>query len=197
MKIRTPLQLAVVPVALAGTLAACGSSASTTVGATSAPSSTTITAPTSAPATPTAALDSLTCPSVDTVNSALGVTIADPTSDAADGVPAGSTGVTCTYTAGTAGSAVVIVLVAGPVASSFISRVEAGEQSTAQAKGQTYAATAISGVGSQAALVSVSGGSGPAENGILAASATAAVSVTVIPPASQSQLQSFASQLLG
>lgn len=80
---------------------------------------------------------------------------------------------------------------------SFFSRVEAGEQQSAQAQGYTYAATDISGVGGQAAIVTLSSAGSPAENGILAVSANTGLSVTVLPPLSTSQLQSFASQLLG
>jgi hypothetical protein len=196
MKIRSPLRVAAVaPVALAGTLVACGSSGSTpTTGAAGTPSATT---PSITPSTPTASLSILTCPSVSTVNAGLGVSVADPSSVAPDGLPAGSTGVTCTYSGGAAGDVVVIVLVSGPVATSFVSRVEAGEQSTAQQKGDTYAATNVSGVGSQAAIVTLSEAGSPTENGILAATGNAGLSVTVIPPESASQLQSFASQLLG
>ena len=196
MKIRSPLHLAaVVPLALAGTLVACGSSGSTpTTGATGTQPATT---PSISPSTPDAKVANVTCPSVSTVNAGLGVTVADPSSVLPDGLPAGSTGLTCTYSGGASGDVVVIVLVAGPVATSFVSRVEAGEQSTAQQKGDTFAATNVSGVGSQAAIVTFSGAGSPTENGILAATGSAGVSVTVIPPASTSQLQAFASQLLG
>jgi hypothetical protein len=76
--------------------------------------------------------------------------------------------------------------------------VEAGEQQAAQAQGSTFTATDTSGVGSQAAIVTVSAAaSSPAENGILAVSGNTGLVITVLPPLSQSQLQSFASQLLG
>ena len=197
MQVRTPFRLVgAVPVVLAGTLVACGGSAPTsTGGATHAPSTANPTA--AATPTPTAALASLTCPSVDTVSSGLGVTVDTPTSDPASGLPAGTTGVTCTYTASASGTSVVVVLISGPAVSSFIPRLEAGEQSSVQAQGDTYATTAVSGVGSQADFDTVSSGGSPTQNGIMAVSGNTGVSVTVMPPASQSQLQAFASQLLG
>ena len=181
----------IVPAALAATLVACGSSTSTGAGSTATP------ATSSAAATPTAAPVSLTCPTADAINSGLGVTIGAPDSEPAADVPAGSTGITCTYAATGTMSAVVIVLVTGPVATSFFSRLEAGEQQSAAANGYTLATANVSGVGSQAAIVTVSKAGSPVENGIIAASTNSGLSVTVLPPASTTQIQSFASQLLG
>jgi hypothetical protein len=199
MKIRGPFPLAaVVPVALAATLVACGSSSPTptsTSGATSAPSTANPTA--AATATPTAAAVSLTCPSTGTVNSGFGLTVAAPISEPAADLPPGSTGIVCTYSDGTTKQVVAIDIATGPVVTSFISLVEAGEQKSALAQGDTFAATSASGVGSQAAIVTLSMASSPAENGILAVSGSTGLAVTVLPPASQSQLESFASQLLG
>jgi hypothetical protein len=199
---RTPLRFAaVVPVAFAATLVACGSSTPTPTASTSAPSTSSTSAPstaipTAAPtATPTAALTSLTCPSEDTVNSDLGLNLAAPTSQPAEDLPAGASGIVCTYSS--ASQAVVIDIATGAITTSFISMVEAGEQQAAQAQGSTFTATDTSGVGSQAAIVAVAGGANPAENGILAVSGNTGLVITVLPPLSQSQLQSFASQLLG
>jgi len=198
---RTLLRLgSVVPVALAATLLACGSSTptSTTSSTTSstAPPSTAI--PTAAPtATPTSALAGLTCPSESVINAGLGVSVAAPMSQPPDDLPAGSSGVVCTYSDSAATQVVVIDVATGPVASSFISLVEAGEQKSAQGQGSTYTATDVSGVGSQAAIVTISGGTNPAENGILTVSGNTGLAITVLPPLSQSQLESFASQLLG
>jgi hypothetical protein len=148
-------------------------------------------------ATPTAALTSLACPSEGTVNSDLGLTLSVPTSQPADDLPASATGIVCTYSGSATQQAVVIDIATGAITSSFISMVEAGEQQAAQAQGNTFTATDTSGVGSQAAIVTVSSTSGPAENGILAVSGNTGLVITVLPPLSQSQLQSFASQLLG
>jgi hypothetical protein len=203
MNIRRPLRLAaVVPVALAATLVACGSSSSTAT-ATGVPSTAIPTAaptaiPTAAPtATPSAAPVNLTCPSAGTVTSGLGLTMAAPTSEAVTDLPLGDTGIVCTYSATTAGQVVVIDLATGTVLTTFISVVEAGEQKSAVAQGYTFAATNASGVGSQAVIITLSKAGSPTENGILAVSGNTGLSVDVIPPASQSQLQSFASQLLG
>jgi hypothetical protein len=92
---------------------------------------------------------------------------------------------------------VAIDIASGPVVTSFISLVETGEQKSALAQGDTFAATNASGVGSQAAIVTLSMAGSPTENGILAVSGSTGLAVTVLPPASQSQLESFASQLLG
>jgi hypothetical protein len=181
----------IVPMALAAALVGCGSSTSTGAGSTATP------ATSSSGATPTAAPVSLTCPTADAVNSGLGVTMGAPDSEPATDVPAGSTGVICTYAETGAVGAVVIVLVTGPVATSFFSRLEAGEQQSAASNGYTLATANVSGVGSQAAIVTVSKAGGPDENGIVAASSNSGLSVTVLPPTSETQLQSFASQLLG
>ena len=201
MKIRGPFRLAaVVPVALAATLVACGSSSPTptptpTSGATSVPSTANPTA--AATATPTAAAVGLTCPGQGTVNSGLGLTVAAPISEPAADLPPSSTGIVCTYSDTTTKQVVAIDIATGPVVTSFISLVETGEQKSALAQGDTFAATNASGVGSQAAIVTLSMAGSPTENGILAVSGSTGLAVTVLPPASQSQLESFASQLLG
>jgi hypothetical protein len=199
---RTPLRLAaVVSVGFAATLVACGSSPSTsTTSSTGAPSTAIPTAaPTSAAPTaaPASALDSLTCPDTDTISADLGLTVAAPTSQPAEDLPAGSSGIVCTYTDSAKPQVVVIDVATGPVTTSFISLVEAGEQKAAQAQGTTFTATDTSGVGSQAAIVTLSAAGSPTENGILAVSGNTGLAITVLPPLSQSQLQSFASQLLG
>lgn len=196
---RMPLRLAAVAPVFAATLVACGSSTPTSgTSPTAAPATTNPTAaPTSAAPTdtPTAAVTSLTCPSTDTVNSGLGVTVASPTSQPAEDLPAGSSGIVCTYSP-SGGSQVVVIDLAAPIDTSFISKVEAGEQQSAQAQGDTFTATDTSGVGDQAAVVTVSASGSPTENGIVAVGGTTGLVITVMPPLSQSQLQSFASQLL-
>jgi hypothetical protein len=200
---RTPLRLAaVVPVVFAATLVACGSSPAASNSSASHSSGTSASAtaiPTAAPtATPTTALSSLTCPTESTINADLGLTLAAPTSQPAADLPAGSSGIVCTYTDSTAQQVVVLDIATGAITTSFVSMVEAGEQKAAEAQGSTFTATATSGVGSQAAFVAVSAAANsPAENGILAVSGNTGLVVTVLPPLSQSQLQSFASQLLG
>jgi len=203
---RTPLRFAsVVPVAFAATLVACGSSPSTSNSASTSPPSTSSTSapptatPTAAPtAAPTSALTSLTCPSEGTVNSDLGLTLAAPMSQPAEDLPAGTSGIVCTYSDSATPQVVVIDIATGTITTSFISMVEAGEQKTAEAQGNTFTATDISGVGSRAAIVTLSAAAdSPAQNGILAVSGNTGLAVTVLPPLSQSQLQSFASQLLG
>jgi hypothetical protein len=154
--------------------------------------------PTAAPtATPTAAAVNLTCPSAGTVNSGLGLTVAGPTSRPAADLPTGDTGITCTYFDSTAKQVVIIDFGTGPVATPFISLVEAGERKAAQTQGDTFAVTNASGVGSQAVILTISKAGSPTEDGLLAVSGNTGLVVTVVPPASQSQLQSFASQPLG
>lgn len=200
----TPLRLALIaPVVLSATLVACGSStpaSTSTSTSTSAATATGVpgTATPPAAATPTpAGLTSLTCPTEDTVNSGLGVNVAAPMSQPAGDVPAGSTGIVCTYSAGTGTQVVVIDFASGPVASSFISQVVAGEQQSAQTQGATFANTNVSGVGSQAVIVTLSMAGSPTENGLVAVSGNTGLAVTVTPAVSQSQLESFGSQLLG
>jgi hypothetical protein len=201
----TPRRLAAfAPVLFAATLVACGSSTSTATSPTasaSVPSTAVPTvAPTAAPTdTPTAALAGLACPDEGTVNAAFGLTVAAPISVPAADLPAGSTGIVCTYSGSATSQAVVVDLATGPAitTTSFITMVEAGEQQAAQAQGSTFSATDVSGVGDQAAVVTVSAAGSPTENGIIAVSGTTGVVLTGKPPLSQSQLQSFASQLLG
>jgi hypothetical protein len=202
---RKPLRLvSVVPAALAATLVACGSSTTTPTSAPSGAAATATAAPptadptAAATATPSAASASLTCPSQDTVNSGLGLSVDAPMSGALEDLPAGNSGIVCTYSGGATSQAFVIDLAMGPATttSSFISLVEGGEQQAAQAQGNTYSATDLSGVGSQAAYVTVSASGSPSENGLIAISATVGLVLTAMPPLSQSQLQSFASQLL-
>ncbi len=200
-----PLRLAAfAPVVFAATLVACGSSTSTATSATASarvPSTATpIAAQTATPiaaptATPTAALAGLACPDAGTVNAGLGLTVAALASQPAADLPAGSTGIVCTYSDTANPQSVVVDLATGPVLTSFINLVEAGEKQAAQAQGNKFSATDVSGVGSQAVLVTVAGS--PAENGIIAVSGTTGLTITGLPPLSQSQLQSFASQLLG
>ncbi len=155
-------------------------------------------APTAAPTpTPTAATISLTCPSAATVQSGLGITVGPATSNPAKDLPAGDTGITCIYTSASFKSDVIVDFGTGPVSEPFISLVEAGEKKAAQAQGDTFTETNVSGVGSQAVIVSIMKAGQPSEDGILAVSGQSGLVVTVLPPASNSQLESFASTLLG
>jgi hypothetical protein len=138
----------------------------------------------------------IACPSAATVNSALGLNVGAPTSRPATDLPTGDTGVNCIYLDLAAKSDVVIDYGTGPVAEPFIPLVETGEKKAAQADGQTFTATTVSGVGSQAVILTISKAGTPGLNGILAVSGATGVVITVLPPASQSSLESFASQLL-
>ena len=204
---RTPLRFAaVVPVAFAGNAGRVRGAPlrppprrrllPPSTSSTSAPSTA---IPTAAPtATPTSALSSLTCPSEGTVNADLGLTLAAPMSQPAEDLPAGSLRDRLYVLPSGTSQVFVIDIATGAITTSFISMVEAGEQQTAEAQGSTFTATDTSGVGSQAAIVTVSAaGSSPAENGIVAVSGNTGLVITALPPLSQSQLQSFASQLLG
>lgn len=119
-----------------------------------------------------------------------------PTSRPATDLPAGDTGVNCIYLDLAAKSDVVIDYGTGPVAEPFIPLVETGEKKAAQADGQSFTATTVSGVGSQAVILTISKAGTPGLNGILAVSGPTGVVITVLPPASQSSLESFANQLL-
>lgn len=113
---------AVVGVAFAATLVACGSSSSTSNASPTAVPSTAI--PTAAPtATPTSALASLTCPSESTVNSDLALTVGAPISQPAADLPAGNSGIVCTYSDSATPQVVVIDVATGPATTSFISLV--------------------------------------------------------------------------
>jgi hypothetical protein len=175
-------------------LAACGSASTgaSSPAATGAPSTA---IPTAAPTT--AAAVNLTCPSAAAVQSGLGITVGPATSTPAKDLPTGDTGITCVYTSASFKSDVIVDFGTGPVSEPFISLVEAGEKKAAQAQGDTFTETNVSGVGSQAVIVTITKAGQPSEDGILAVSGQSGLVVTVLPPASNSQLESFASQLLG
>ena len=89
------------------------------------------------------------CPSASTVGGDLGgQTVASPTTLSDSGLPAGATGISCEYLAGTS---VVIVVVANGVPSSFFSTEETSEQTSASSAGLNINFAPISGVGSEAA----------------------------------------------
>jgi hypothetical protein len=178
-------------------LAACGGSSSTpNATATGAPSTGTPTAAATAAPT-TAAAVTIACPTAGTVNSALGLNVGAPTSQPAADLPPGDTGVTCQYLDLASKSVVVIDYGTGPVSEPFIAKVEAGEKAAAEGQGDTYSETSVSGVGDQAVIVTLSKAGTPSLDGILAVSGSTGIVITTLPPASQSHLESFASQLLG
>ncbi len=174
-------------------LAACGS----TSPGTSSPASTSVPATAAPTPTPTAAAVSISCPAASTVNSGLGVSVDAPKTIPATNLPAGDTGVTCEYISIAAQSIVIITLGTGPVAEPFIPLLETAEQKAATAQGETFTETSVSGVGSQAVILTISKTGVPKEDGILAVSGQSGLVITVAPSVSQSQLESFATQLLG
>ncbi len=176
-------------------LAACGGSTTgtgTSGPATSAPT----TAPTTAPAA-TAGPVSLTCPTAAVLNAGLGLTVSAPKQTPTTGNPAGDSGVSCEYTSTDFKDVVILVLGTGPVREDFFTPTEAGERAAAAKQGLTYSATAVSGVGDKADYVSFSKAGGATEDGILAQSSSSGIIITVVPAVSESQLEAFASQLLG
>jgi hypothetical protein len=177
-------------------LAACGSS--TTTPPTSTGGSPATAAPTAA-ATPTATAGSvsITCPSESTLNSALSLSLTTLNQMPTTGLPTGDTGESCEYTSATARQVAILDLGTGPEQTNFIALVEAGEQKAATAQGAKYTVTGVSGVGSKADFITFSKAGSPSEDGILAETGNGGIVVTVIPPATESQLESFASQLLG
>jgi hypothetical protein len=177
-------------------LVACGGSTTAPPASSGAATSAPTTAPTTAP-TPTAGAVSITCPSESTLNSALGLTLTTLNQMPTTGLPAGDTGESCQYTSVTAKQVAILDLGSGPEQTNFIALVEAGEQKAATEQGAKYTVAAVSGVGSKADFITFSKAGTPSEDGILAETGNAGIVVTVIPPASQSQLEAFASQLLG
>jgi hypothetical protein len=113
------------------------------------------------------------------------------------GLPAGDTGESCQYTSPTAKQVAILDLGTGPQRTNFIALVEAGEQKTASEQGAKYTVAGVSGVGSKADFITFSKAGSPSEDGILAETGSGGIVVTVIPPATESQLEAFASQLLG
>lgn len=185
-------------ISLAGlTLAACGS---TSTGA-SSPASTSAPAtapPTAAPTpTPTVATLSLTCPSASTINSGLGLNVSTAKTIPSTDLPTGDTGVTCEYLAISVQSVVILTVGTGPVSVPFISLVQTAEQKAASAQGETLNSQNVSGVGSQAVILTVSKAGVPKEDSILAVSGQSGLVLTVVPSTSDSKLEAFATQLIG
>jgi hypothetical protein len=178
-------------------LAACGSSSTTSptgASATGAPTATPTAAPTP---TATAAAVGITCPSEATLNAALGFTLTTLRQEPTTGLAAGDTGESCQYTSATVGQVAILDLGTGPVQTNFIALVEAGEQKAATAQGAKYTVTGVPGVGTKADFITFAKAGSPSEDGILAETGSGGIVVTVIPPVSESQLEAFASQLLG
>src|ERR1700722_1284366 len=195
---KTVSAIPVLAISLAGlTLAACGSppTGGSSPSSTSAPATA---APTAAPTpTPTAATVSLTCPAASTINSALGLNVSTAKTIPSTDLPTGDTGVTCEYLAIAAQSVVILTVGTGPVSVPFISLVQTAEQKAAQAQGETIVSQNVSGVGSQAVILTVSKTGVPKEDSILAVSGQSGLVLTVVPSTTDSKLEAFASQLIG
>ena len=179
-------------ISLAGLgLIACGGTS--TSSGTSGPATS---SPTVAP-TPTAAPVSLTCPTPAAINAGLGLTVSAPRKETTTGNAPGDTGVSCQYTSTDFRDVIILVVGSGPAKVDFFTSVETGERTAATKQGVTYKVTPVSGVGDKADYVTFSKGGGTTEDGILAESSNAGVILTVVPAVSESQLEAFASQLLG
>jgi hypothetical protein len=188
------------PVALFGAavallMVACGGSTSTpSTGASSTTPPTS--APTAAPTSATAA--SLTCPSASAVGTALGHTYAAPISRPGTDLPAGDVGVSCEYLEQSAPISITILAIGtGPVSVPFITQTEAAEKKAALAQHVTLTIRNVSGVGTQAAILTFIKAGVTTEDDLLAYSGETGVSILVNPAASDSQLEAFATQLLG
>ena len=104
---------------------------------------------------------------------------------------------TCEYLAIAVQSVVILTVGTGPVSVPFISLVQTAEQKAASAQGETLNSQNVSGVGSQAVILTVSKTGVPKEDSILAVSGQSGLVLTVVPSTSDSKLEAFASQLLG
>jgi hypothetical protein len=185
--------LTVLVISLAGlALVACGGSTATPSGS-SAPATST---PTAAP-TATAGPVSVTCPTADVLNGALGLTVGAPKQQPTTGNAPGDSGVSCQYTSTDFRDVAILVVGTGPVKVDFFTSVEAGQRKAATQQGVTYNVTAVSGVGDKADYVTFAKGGSTTEDGILAESGNSGAILTVVPAVSESRLESFASQLLG
>jgi hypothetical protein len=187
------------PVALFGVAAAlimvaCGGSGTTTPTAGSSTTAPT-TAPTAAPTSSTGT--SLTCPSASAVGTAFGHTYAAPISRPSTNNPAGDSGVSCEYLEQSPISITILAIGTGPVSVPFIARTEAAEKKAALAQHVTLTISSVSGLGTEAAILTFSKASVVTEDDLLAYSGTTGVSILVNPAASDSQLEAFAHQLLG
>ena len=174
-------------------LVACG--ATTTPPVSSGPATA---APTTTPApTATAGPVSLTCPTAAAINAGLGLTVGAPIQAPTTGNAPGDSGVSCRYMSTDFKDVIILVVGTGPVRQDFFTPTEAGERSAAAKQGETYTVTAVSSVGNKADYVTFSKGGGLTEDGILAQSSNSGMIITVVPAVSESQLEAFASQLLG
>jgi hypothetical protein len=131
-------------------LAACGGSSATSSGQTAAGS-------TSTPASNSGSggsINATSCPSASTVGSALGATVATPTTvnEGTGALPSGATGIGCSYVSGT--SVVIVVLATGVPSSYFATEEQAQESDLGSGTNISY--TPVSGLGDQAASYSYS-----------------------------------------
>jgi hypothetical protein len=175
-------------------MVACGGSGTTTPTAGSSTTAPT-TAPTAAPTSSTGT--SLTCPSASAVGTAFGHTYAAPISRPSTNSPAGDSGVSCEYLEQSPISITILAIGTGPVSVPFIARTEAAEKKAALAQHVTLTISSVSGVGTEAAILTFSKAGVVTEDDLLAYSGTTGVSILVNPAASDSQLEAFAHQLLG
>jgi hypothetical protein len=176
--------VALIPLALAAGLAACGSSG-TTPSSSGAPATS---AATAAAATPTAPPASAQCPSGTTVGSALGTTLPNPVGVAGGGgtpLPGGATGMVCDYH--TTAENVIIVLITN-ISPTYISMFSSHFPVAFQT---------VPGVGDQARAFSQSLGNGKDNEAVVATKGSTIVSIgATATPASLSQVESLVSSLL-
>ena len=181
-------------------LAACGSSSSTPLAASTAATAVASSAPTSAagvtatPAastaplsTPTTTTAAVTCPTAATVDAALGTTLPAPVgiTNGSTNLPAGATGVACEYHAATYN--VIIELISNITPSSI----------SGFTKNFPVPAAAVSGVGDQAASFSQSLGAGRVNEGVVATKGSSLVSIVATnTPATLAQVEALVNSLL-
>jgi len=167
-----------VPSLLAGLIAAvamagCGSSSAPS-SSSSAPGGATATPASGATATPAptlAAINASACPSASTIGGALGVTLPNPTvlapGASASALPAGATGIACSYITLSASPVVVIVGLGAGVPTDWFNSQEQEQIASEQKAGLSINFTPLSGLGDEAATYQYTA-SGATVEGVLA-----------------------------
>jgi hypothetical protein len=189
--------IAVAALAACGSTSAPSSSSSAPSGATATPAS----AATATPAPTLAAINASACPSASTIGGALGVTLPNPTAVApgasASALPAGATGIACSYISVGPPSVVVIVALGAGVPTSWFTTQEQEQVASLQKADLSINFTPLSGLGDEAATYQYTANGATVEGVLAIQGGNSAGVFTDGTSASLSQIESLVKSLLG
>jgi hypothetical protein len=195
-----------VPSLLAGliaiaALAGCGSTSAPSSSSSAPGGATAASGATATPAPAVVTINASACPSASTIGAALGATLPNPTAIApgasASALPAGATGIACSYISDSTSPVVVIVALGAGVPTSWFTTQEQEQVANLQAAHLSINFTPLSGLGDQAATYQYTA-NGETVEGVLAIQGGNFAGVfTDGTSASLSQIESLVKSLLG